>query len=250
MLGWKLFMRAVTLLLDNLGEALRVSAVPYAVVIAISVWVTGAYPDAVSGTAVTPETALSVEGAGAVLIMVIVNLVVSLWIAVAWHRYVLLEERPAGWLPPLNGSAMLGYLWLSVLIGLLVAVIMFAIMIPLGIILLAVPFLAGVIPAAALFIGMILFYRLAIVLPARAVERPMTFGEAIEATRGHSGTVVVLALLTVGFSLALQIPTMLDGGTGIISAIYQGVVGWIGLMLGVSTLTSLYGHLVEGRPVD
>ena len=78
----------------------------------------------------------------------------------------------------------------------------------------------------------------------------MTFGEAMRETSGHTGTVVVLALLTVGFSLLLQVPTLLDGTGGLVTLVYQVVIGWIGLMLGVGTLTALYGHLVEGRPVD
>ena len=38
MLGWKIFMRAVKLLLDNIGAVLRISLVPYGVVIALSIF--------------------------------------------------------------------------------------------------------------------------------------------------------------------------------------------------------------------
>ena len=251
MLGWKLFARAVTLLIENLGEALRVSAVPYAVVIALTVWIAGAYPEAgESGILDAGSLEADAAAAGPYLLTAVVNLVASLWIAVAWHRYVLLSERPGGLLPRMHGAAMLGYLGRSILIGLLVALVIFVVSIPLTLLAVVAPPLAALIPVTALFVAMILFYRLSIVLPARAVDRRMTFREALAATEGHSATVVVLALLTVGFSLLLQVPTMLDGSAGIITAVYQGVIGWIGLMIGVSTLTALYGHLVEGRPVD
>lgn len=249
MLGWKLFTRAITLLLDNLGDALRVSALPYGVLIAVSVWFSTSYPDLQDPATMT---AASAAAAGPLFLIAILNLVVSLWIAVAWHRYVLLEERSNGWITPMNGGAMLGYLGRSILIGLLVALIVLVVSIPLGMFALILP--AGLattlIGAAALFVAMIVFYRLAVVLPAGAVDRPLTFRDAWQATKGQSGTVVVLALLTVGFSLALQIPALIEGSSGVIGAIYQGVVGWIGLMIGVSTLTALYGHLVEGRPVE
>lgn len=257
MLGWKLFTRAVSLLIENLAEALRVSALPYLVVIAVSVWVAGRYPGMeelarIDADAMAADVALPQAGAiGAYVLLALVNVVVSLWIAVAWHRYVLLDERPTGFLPQMRIGAILGYLWLSILIGLLVLVTIMVATIPLGVLAVTIPFLAGLIPVVALFAAMLVFYRLSLVLPARAVEREMSFGEALRATGGHNDTVVVLALLTVAFSLLLQVPTMLDDqAPGMISAVYQGVVGWIGLMVGVSTLTALYGHLVEGRPVE
>jgi hypothetical protein len=252
MLGWKLFLRAVNLLIENLPEALRVSAVPYGVVILASVWLSGTVGEPGLAPPVAGE-----EGAGTLpmasasaLMVGILNLVVSLWVAVAWHRYVLLAERPEGWIPAWRGPEMLGYLGRSILIGLIVGVAIVGIAIPLGALSVGVPVLAPLVPVVGGFIGALLFYRLGIVLPARAVGRPMGLGEAMEATRGHTGTVAGLALLTLGFTLILQIPTILDGGAGPVTAVYQGVVGWIGLMVGVSTLTALYGVVVEDRPVD
>ncbi|MGB3406478.1 MAG: hypothetical protein WBA67_03205 [Jannaschia sp.] len=250
MLGWKLFVRALNLLIENLGEALRVSAVPYAVVIALTVWLSSDAPDGMTGEDILAGTALSGAQAGSALMLALVNVLISLWIAVAWHRYVLLEEHGTGWIPPFHGNEMLGYFGRSFLIGLLVGVAILGISIPLGVLALAIPGGSLLVGAVALFIGMIVFYRLAIVLPAGAIGRPMTLGEGMEATKGHTETVMVLALLTVGFSLVLQVPALLDGTAGLISAVYQGVVGWIGLMLGVSTLTTLYGYLVEGRSVE
>lgn len=252
MLGWKLFVRAVTLLIENLGDALRVSAVPYgAVIVASLLLLDGAPADlpAEMGEEGLPPFATP-EMLGPTLLLGLLNLVVTLWIAVAWHRYVLLEEVPAGWLPPLRGQEMLGYLWRSILIGLLVVAAILGIAIPLSALALAIPVLAALAPLVGVFLGAVVFYRLGVSLPARAIGRHMTFGEAMEATRGETGTVLALALLTVGFTLLLQVPTLLEGSVGVVTLIYQGVVGWIGLLVGVSTLTALYGHLVEGRPVE
>lgn len=254
MLGWKMFVRAVTLLLDDLPDALRLSAVPYSLVVASSLWLALRYPDAVGlGTAAMPDAAPADPGyvVGSLLVAV-VNLIVTLWVAVGWHRHVLQGEQPEGWLPRLHGPQVLGYLGRTILIGILVAATIFVVSIPVATIAMAFPsgFATLVMGSVALFAAMIVFYRLAVILPACAIGRSMSFREAIDATKGHSGTVAVLALLTVGFSLLLQVPTAIDGAMGLITVIYQAVVGWVGLLLGVSTLTVLYGHTVEGRPVD
>jgi hypothetical protein len=254
MLGWKLFLRAIKLISDNLPAALRISALPYGVAAAISVWVASRWPEfaGISAMELDPAAPPPTEYVTAFLGSGLVTLAASLWIAVAWHRYILLAEEGEGWVPPFDGSLILSYLGRSLLVGLAVAVLVMAVTTMLTV-LLAPLFGTAVSPligAVALFTAMVLFYRLGVVLPAGAVGRRMMFGEAMRTTAGHSGTAVILALLTVGFSLLLQVPTMLDGQLGLVTAIYQIVVQWIGLMLGVGTLTALYGVVVEGRPVD
>lgn len=254
MLGWKLFLRAIKLISDNLPAALRISAVPYGIAAVISVWVASRWPEfaGVSTMDLDPAAPPPSDYVTALVFSSLLTLAASFWIAVAWHRYILLAEQGEGWVPPFRGDLILAYLGRSLLVGLAVAVLVMAVVTMLTV-LLAPIFGAGVSPligAVALFVAMVLFYRLGVVLPAGAVGRRMTFGEAMRSTAGHSGTAVVLALLTVGFSILLQVPTMLDGSMGAVTAIYQVVVQWIGLMLGVGTLTALYGVVVEGRPVD
>ena len=252
MLGWKLFARAVRLILDHLDAALRLSLLPYLLVAAATLWLGLSFPDLVGQSGFDPADPPPAGFVMGQLLVLLLNTVVTLWIAVGWHRFVLLAEAPQGWLPALRGSEMLGYFGRSILIGLLIVAVIFAVSLMLATLIVPIaPGLAGpVIGSAALFVGMILFYRLAVVLPAGAIGRSMTFGEAWTATAGHTGTVVVLALLTVGFTLLLQVPTLLDGTGGLVTLVYQVVIGWIGLMLGVGVLTALYGHLVEGRPVE
>lgn len=252
MLGWKLFLRAVTLVADNLGAALRIGAVPYGLVAAASVWLSATWPDLASRTTFDPGADLPGGFLAGWLLVSALTLLAYLWIAVAWHRFVLLGETPAGWLPPLRGGLMLGYLGRSLLIGIVVILIVLAVTTIASVLLLPLfgPAASPVIGAVAFFAAMIFFYRTGVILPAGTVERPMGLNDALIATRGRSGTVVVLALLTVAVSLLLQVPLLMEGSAGPVSAVYQAVTGWIGLMLGVGTLTALYGHLVEGRPVD
>ena len=89
----------------------------------------------------------------------------------------------------------------------------------------------------------------------------MNVAEAWRASKGESGTVVLLALMTFAVSMLLQVPALLDApgaaeagaavvARGPISLVYELVVTWILLMLGVTLLSTLYGHFVEGRAVD
>ena len=270
MLGWKLFTRAATLLIENLSAALRVSLLPYGLATAVGAWLLVSHPGLTQGLALpgaTPDTVgQNLDGAGLLFLGAVVNLVAWLWIAVDWHRFVLLSEDPEGWVPPLHGRAMLGYLGRSILIGLLTVLVILLVSTMAAVLVLPLFGPGGqvFVSAVAFFVAMILFYRLGLVLPARAVDRSMSFAEAMAATRGHSGTVVILALVTAAVTMLLQVPTLLDapeavptdgeavpeaGGLGI-TFVYQTVVQWIALMLGVGTLTTLYGHLVEGRPVE
>ena len=264
MLGWQLFMWAATLLTDNLGPALRVSLVPYAL-FSLAILFLG---DPVANLQLpapgdpTAEGSGAPEGGGAQAIQgnllaamggVLLYLLVTLWVAVAWHRFALLDEEPPGWVPPLQGKRMMDYLLSSIVVTLfalaaflLTNTVLATLLVPLvgtggG--------LTAVFAMASFLVGMTVFYRLAAVLPARAIDRPLSYGDAMRATAGHTQTMVALALLTAGLSFLLQIPVAVEGSVGLVTTVYELVVGWIGLMLGAGVLTTLYGHLVEGRPV-
>ncbi|WP_299814703.1 hypothetical protein [uncultured Jannaschia sp.] len=264
MLSWKIFMRAIRVILDDVGAALRISAVPYLILMAASFWFVSAFGD---HSLAELDPTMTVEGAdtpalpegfvAASVLLMLVQVAVSVWIAVAWHRRVLLSEDTGGAVPPIHGRRMLGYLGRSIMIGLIVMAVIVAIMVALGAILPMVAF------PLALIVAIVLFYRFGLILPAGAIGKPITVGEAWAATKGQSATVVLLAFLTFAASLLLQVPAFLDAslsdapavegavaGPGTISVVYNLVVGWILLLLGVSILSVLYGHFVERRPLD
>lgn len=258
MTSWTIFRRAILLVVDNLSAAIRITALPYAAFAGVSLWFAGTLDVATMAQveAGNGAEALPPGVAVGILLTGLVQLVAFLWIAVAWHRYVLLREGGEGWVPALEGRLLLGYLGRSILIGLLVlaafAIVATAI----------APFAPAMALAIATIIGMVLTYRLGLILPAGAVGRPMNVAEAWRATTGQSATVVLLALMTFALSLLFQLPALLDApeavegaGEGLaapgpIAVIYELVVTWILLMLGVTLLSTLYGHFVEGRPVD
>ena len=247
MKAWSMFVHSVRLVLNNLDVALRVSLVLY-LVQAASQYMN--YKVAQSPMITLPGgTQIPDVSAGDSLLMIVLGLgalVTSIWIAVAWHRFVLLAEMPKGWLPQWPSGHIMGYLWRSILLALIVAVVVvpvatvFAL---LGSLVLAT--------AASVGIGSYAFFRLSPVLPAIAVGQDMSFGDALAATRDSGATLFGLAGLMILGSLLLQMPTILSGDPGsVISLVYGIVVGWFATMIGVSLLTTVYGHYVEGRAID
>ncbi|TNF20146.1 MAG: hypothetical protein EP318_12165 [Rhodobacteraceae bacterium] len=246
MKAWSMFAHSVRLVLNNLDVALRISLVLYAVQVASQVYThTASGGETVRG----PDGALyPVYSAGEtfmILILGIAALCASLWIAVAWHRYVLLGEEPQGWIPRWPGGTILGYLWRSILLGLAVGLVLVPV-IMLGL------FLGPVLMLAlAVGVGAYFFFRLSPMLPAIAVGREMGFKDAWSKTAGDSGTLVALAALMILGSLILQIPTMVSGDPdSLLSLVYTVVINWFATMIGISLLTTVYGHCVEGRGID
>lgn len=259
MLSWRIFRRAIMLIVDDLGAALRITALPYAIFAGVSLWFVGTLDIGALARMEAGGTAAALPPgvAAGLLATALAQLAAFLWISVAWHRHVLLREGPAGWIPPLEGRLMLGYLGRSLLIGIVVMAVVVMVSVAL------VPLAPALAFALAAILAMVFVYRLGLILPAGAIGKPLNVVDAWRATIGQSGTVVLLAVLTYAATRLLQLPSLLDAGPdaaaapdraapggGVIGMAYDLVATWMLLMLGVSVLSTLYGHFVEGRPLD
>ena len=244
MLGWVLFKDAIATILARLDVALRISALPYGLAAATTVWLGLAYPD----IAVTPGFDPEAPPPGGFVLLVMLdlcaNMLALLWISVGWHRHVLLGEAPAGWSPPFRGGRIAGYLGRSLMIGLIAVLVASAVMVGLSVFLIPLvgQGVAGAILAAGFLAGVVFFYRLGIVLPAFAVDAPLNLNDALIATKGQATTVAVLAFLSFGLVYGLQIPLWIEGYQGIVTVLYEVVVGWVVLIAGAGVLTSLYAR--------
>lgn len=251
MKGMSIFLHSVRLVLNNLDVALRVSAVLYLISAVAEVYVSLTYLPQLE--ALDPQTGMSLDPsvAPALLLTFVLTLVTATWIAVAWHRYVLLEEIPEGWMPKWHGGAFLSYVWRSILIALVVVGAAMISMIPIGFLGVLFPPLIPVFPFLSVAIGAYVFFRLCPVLPAAAIGDPMPLSAAWAATRGNGGAIFGLVVVSVGASFLLQIPQLLsDNPTGVISLLYSVVVTWIITMIGISIFTTFFGHYVEERSID
>ncbi|ASP19729.1 membrane protein [Antarctobacter heliothermus] len=246
MRGWQVFKHSFWIVINNLEVAFRISAVLYAVQALNQVLILMATPTGnVGETVVSPGMALMV------LATAFLAIVASLWIAVAWHRFVLTGEIPEGALPKWQGGLVLAYLGRSVMIALLVSLAVVVAMIPIGIVMAAAPGTGLPLLMALVALAVYLFFRFGVLLPAGAIDRKMTLREAWAATAKEHGTIVVLSLIAVFFSVLVQLPAWLNPDPqSLINLVYSVVVGWFATMIGVSALTTLYGISVEGRDID
>lgn len=247
MKGWTIFTKSLRLVVGNLGDALRVSLVLYSVQVLNQIYASRA---AARFDPTNPGD-VSVSALGNSLLLGLAAIVASLWIAVGWHRYVLNEEYPTGWLPRWHGSEMLAYLGRSLMIGILIVLAAVAA----GLVVALLGTLSSALGSLGL-LGLIglagyLFFRLGVMLPAAAIGTRMTLAEAWAATRDDGGAVLVLAAIVIGASLLIQAPAFIGADAGSpLTLVYTLVTGWFVTVVGISVLTTLYGHYVEGRAID
>lgn len=235
-------------MLNNLGDALRISAILYfgpAIVSMLLLALTGN----LSGTSrdagdMALATALLIISGAAIL-----------WVAVAWHRYILLDEKPAGLLPEFHGSRILSYFGYGFGIGvisLVVSLVLRIVLTILAIITRSSPIVLILTMVATLFVVLVLNYRLSAILPGAALGRRVTLKAAWKATAGASGGIMVLAIVSALAAVAVDLPGLLLISTGwgaLLGQVWSILTGWLKVMVAVSILTTLYGHFIEKRPL-
>lgn len=251
-MSWKIVAHSLSLLFRNFADALKVSVGPILLMVAFG-WGIFALLDVspqmlVFGLAtgrIAPEAALAVS------LALVGVLFASAWIAVAWHRFILLEEYP-GLLPPMPGSRIAAYAGRSILLAILMLLLMFPLSAIAGQVLLLTGL--GQLGLAQALVGFglatlftFLWLRVAVVLPATAVGRPYSLSQGWNDGARLSGDIfnaaaIVVALNMVASLILGLVPLGLWPGL-----IAQAVVTWVTMMVGTSLLTTLYGHLVEGR---
>ncbi len=250
-MGVDIFMHSVRLVLNDWRTALKITGLLYLIYAVPSLLLGLLFPAPTQ----PDQVAASLSAAPVGLLTAVLAIVAFVWIAVAWHRYILLDEVPEGQFPAFNSSRMLSYAGYSILVGVIGLVLSFVVTAVVGLV--AVPLLGivgGVITgllglAALLIVG----YRLGPILPASAVGKPLTIGQAWAATNGANVPIIILAVISAGAALIIDIPAfvlMLAGPIGgFLALLWTLATGWVKMLVGVSILTTLYGHYVEQRAI-
>lgn len=248
MKGVRIFMHSLYQVTGNLEGALRVSLLPYAIQIVASLVFAGR---------IESLGDLGVVGGGGlgVFLTLAVVIATSLWIAVAWHRFVLLNERPAGMVPAFHGPLV----WAYFLRSLGYAAIIVAGVLVLGsiVMLLFGGLLRGSTALVMVVSGLLVYLPLTVVmlrlmtaLPGVALGAEGAFLAGMRATEGRTGEIAVVAVIVVGLRIVLAFLSLkLLANLTILGFAWDAVTGWFVTMVGVSILTTLYGHYVEGRPL-
>ena len=248
MKGLKIFLHSVRMVLGNWKEALQIFLVPMLCFgLCFFLLFGNSFPQL---DLEQPENLeLGADFALRIFIFFLVSLLLFVWCVVNWHRFVLSEEYPSSWLPKLRSKEMVNYIYKS----LILFCVVFLVAIPvifIAVAFSATPFGLFILFAASLLLSVVV-YRIASILPAAAVGRNLTVSEAWNATKGGFFDILALVLVygLVQWIASFVISSVSSGSETVGFVINIMLSGMIGLV-GVSILTSLYGHYVEGRDLD
>jgi len=241
----------LSLTFNNLGPAFRITwawVIVFVVTITLFVWATAGL-----GRASDPAANLfPVMMFGTVFLLAAVAAMAS--IAVAWHRYILLDEggdvgfnlRIDATVWRYAGNAILVAVGMMVVFGL-----------PMVVLLQLSPYML-VLAFPAMFLVAPFMYRLMIKLPAIALEnRDFSFSAALAVSRDNHwplvGLVVMYFLVAFAINLFVGVVTFVGLIFGpfavVIQVIATALAEWFGIIFGISLLTTLYGFFVEDRPL-
>lgn len=251
MKGWQLFTHSARQVFGNLGAALRISAVLYLAQIAVAIIVGF---NVFAGQAAL-QAQIDVGGFpwGAFVATLLFSSISGLWIAVGWHRYVLLVEQPGAALPEFHGDRMFAYFGRSLLIALIVGLVGVALGVCVGLVTALVgqpgTVLVGILTVAAIMVPvLIISFRLSGSLPSAALGAQAGIADTWRMTAGQTGAFLTLAVIAVVLSVVIDLPAkMIFAPASIASGVWLAITGWVKLMVGISILTTLYGHYIEGR---
>jgi hypothetical protein len=258
-MGGRIVQHAFGMIFRNLSESLKIMLGPSLIAVAIFYLLVGTSNVSVAQffAAMQMQGGMdpSVASAAPVILMgLILYFVIFCWIAVAWHRFVLLEEYP-GVLPALPLATVAYYAWRSFGLAVLLTVGSIPVLMILGLALGPMMMGGAASGVVELIFGLIVttvftyfWFRIAIVLPATSVGEPLSLREGWGATARMSGAILntafIMSLINLVLTLVVSIVGSVSGLLG--QAVYLGGTLLI-LLAGVSVLTTLYGHLIEGR---
>lgn len=257
----KILLHTFRMIFGNLGQALRISIGPYLILIALVMILflaIGGPMQMPMSMSENPADMMINPALGLLPVLFLpVVLFVTSWVAVSWHRFILKEEY-AGLLPAVTGRPIWSYAGKAILLGLIIALVAIPLFLVLGLV--AAPFVGngtGGLP----FIGVLIFglasvlltylsLRLGVALVGTALAKPMAFREAWSASSNISGVIFSLSVLIMAINI---VPGVILGPISmtlpIIGVALELALTWLTMMLGISVLTTLYGHVIENRPL-
>lgn len=253
-MGWLIVKHSFGMVFRNFGNALKVSVGPIMIASALlylTILLTGFTPAWAATSIMLGRNAGTLVAI--VAVAVAVYLFVATWIAVAWHKFILVEDYP-GFLPALSVPSVMAYIRKSFVIGILLLLalvpMLFVAGLALGLLGLTQNAMASLVIGFVL--GLLLTYlwlRLAIVLPGVAIGKSMSNRDAWNATAPMSDDIFGASAILVALNTAISFAADFVLPTGIVYYLVIVAINWFTMMVGISLLTTLYGHLVEKRPL-
>jgi len=247
-MGLRIFLHSIKLVFAQFGAALKISALLY--IVSMILGGIGFYYQFQAMASGQPNAV-----AWQFFVAAFLSFVPYLWIAVGWHRFVLLDEMPRAPLPTPPGDRLWSYVGRALQMVLVFIVFGLGVGLVLTIAMMvsnASPWVAFPLMIGAIAFAVLITYRLAPIFPGAAIGRPIGIGEAWNATSGGSGALLLMAIISAIASFLLDLPveilSRLPWGQ-FTSIAWIVVTYWIKLMVGVSILTTIYGVYVEKRAI-
>ena len=263
--SWKIFRRSVLIVSDNLKEAFRISGAIFVAAVfassALNVFLTG---DLIIGPpqfqTVTNDSGqdqlmalnFSSEKMIALLGGNFIFFIAMSWIAIAWHRFILIEESGNQLFPIWNNLRVLKY---SIKTIAIISSVIFILIIPFFLFFIFINGLGlvAILPIVniLLFISFYyLFFRAGLVLPSIALDETMSIRKSFRETKDISNEIWGLAAIVITMILSIGIISGILAPSNIIGVLVTSFFQWIVVMISASLMTTLYGHVVERRPIN
>ncbi len=261
MTGVQVFTHSLRMVLDNGGAALRLSGL----IMGVQLVLVLALGQQASFLPIDPATGAPVGGraeapdVGGQGFLVLVQLALGLWVSVAWHRFILMDQAPAGFIPLVPGRAFLRYLGVALLYGLMLLLAAIPLSV-LGFFLIGPAAIAGqggVGPWAlilySLLVGVPVGYlalRLAPILAAAALRKPLPLSEVWYRSGTHGGTLLMLTFVVfLAFTVVNMPVAVLAASFPGLAFGYAFVVQWAVVLVTASLVNTLYLSIIEDEPI-
>lgn len=250
-MAWNIVRHAFVIVFGNFGNALRASAVPSILLICVFGLVATVSGLPLTGADVPVE---NLEQPMLSALLIIAGFAFAMfafsWVAVTWHRFILLEEYPAI-VPATSGRPIWPYARRTLMIVLQMTAVMVPLFLVFGGLLLMSPTMAMVVTIGLSILMTFLWLRVSVSLPSVAVGTHMGSVHAWGETNGIWQTILgVCVIMTVLNFVATLIPSVLFSNLPFVAGAMNIAIQWLSMMIGVSVLTTIYGHVIEGRPLS
>jgi len=239
---------------QNLGPALRISLGPLVLAgVGLAVlnqdllraWMAGTL-----GTATFSQARVTVF----VLSGLVVILATGYWVAVAWHRFLVLDERPGALLPRFHGGPVLRYALTSLIAVLLAGLVVLVYTLVLSPVVGPIYVQIGsyhhvlghgpvlvVMNGIGTFLFVYVFLRFSPVLVARALGRPAGKDSALRQSAPLRGLILRLA---AGYAVVTLLWTLFSAGVltqlPVLAFAFNLFANWAAFMFSIGVLTRLY----------
>jgi hypothetical protein len=94
-----------------------------------------------------------------------------------------------------------------------------------------------------------LFFRAGLVLPSIALDETMSIKQSFFETKAMSKDIWGLAVIVIVMILGIGVISGILAPNNIIGVLVTSLFQWIVVMVSASLMTTLYGHIIERRPI-